>query len=133
MTTEKFNIQFENIQKKLEEYLDDIEMAVNSSIDYQRKKDILILLSRQLNDQVLDARKIYYNARKMKNEDEFTQSKTLLINCIEVQNKAYNNLITLVETVDPKLAFLYDGVVVSNNDYVARLNKEKIDQNVRYY
>lgn len=125
--------QIEVVEKKLQKYVKNIKKIVDDVQDYTSKKNILIVLSRELIDLSLEAKNIYFDAKKSKNEFEFEQSKQLLINCFKAQNVVYGQLVTLVETTEPMLAFKFDGVIMSNNNYIKRISEEKIPQNTKYY
>lgn len=125
--------QIEVVEKKLQKYVKNIKKIVDDVQDYTSKKNILIVLSRELIDLSLEAKNIYFDAKKSKNELEFEQSKQLLINCFKAQNVVYGQLVTLVETTEPMLAFKFDGVIMSNNNYIKRISEEKIPQNTKYY
>lgn len=127
MANEKMDLKLKIVQNQLEsttKYANNL--CKNTMLD-QDKRSALTVVARNLNDLILDARGVFFDAKKSKQASLFEKSKDALIDCVLLQNKVYKALIEIVEKTEPFLAFRFDGVIMANNNYIRRIREEKIE------
>ena len=133
MAGKKLLLKYDEIQRMLISLKTKVADIIKNNASDEEKKSGLCAITKNANDLILDAKKIYYDAKSTKNESDFELTKYLLIKCVQFTNEIYSNMVSIVEKDEPFMAFRYDGVMRVNDNYIAQLKNEKIETNVKFY
>ena len=124
MASEKFMTEYSEILRKRQMYSDNMKDVLNGTMEDEKKKKVLVLFLRRVNDLILDSRKIYYDTKSSYREVEFEKSKQVFKDCLELQNKIYEHLMDL-ETSN-EMSLRYSIAIRKNNSLIFEISNDFI-------